>query len=160
MLLSFLLLLCNAAFANLATGQERIEAVLAYPTGDPASSGLLVHKSAPSEAMLHRAYDYTFEAHNRTDSALFGVVITETLPCSFRIENIIPSGDIKDQVVTWKLKTLSPGARKKFAITGCPSVWEICCPAPACHTRTQTGCHLAAQDQGCWNSGYRFPCQT
>ena len=101
--------------------KDVVQTLLAYPTGDPASSGLLVNKTAPAEVMLNQKYDYCLEAYNKTDSPLFDVVIQELLPEGFDIQNTSPEAKIKDYAVIWNLEVLSPGAKKQFTISGVPS---------------------------------------
>ncbi len=93
-------LLIAIALINQVHAQNAVTTVLAYPTGDPTSSGLLVSKSAPAEVMLNQTYEYSLEAYNKTRSVLCAVVIRESLPEGFVIQNISPKAQVKDHVVT------------------------------------------------------------
>jgi uncharacterized repeat protein (TIGR01451 family) len=112
--------LFGAAFVNVGYAQNTVTTVLAYPTGDPASSGLLVRKSAPAEVMANQTYTYSLEAYNKTSSTLCTVVIRETLPEGFVLEGTSPKAEVEGRVVTWKMEALYPSARKQFTITGMP----------------------------------------
>lgn len=70
------------SLANLE--RERGTQTLAYPTGDPANSVILLEKSFPMQARLGQTYRYELKVTNLTDAALSNVVVRERFPDSFR----------------------------------------------------------------------------
>src|SRR5213595_2989372 len=54
---------------------DNVRQTLAIPTGDRATSTLLVERLAPREARLNRAYDYRIRVTNLAQTPLTGVVV-------------------------------------------------------------------------------------
>src|SRR5438105_13044640 len=71
---------------------DNMRQALAIPTGDRATSTLLVERLAPREARLNRAYDYRIRVTNLTQTPLTGVVVHEKLPENFTISKSEPTG--------------------------------------------------------------------
>jgi len=91
---------------------DTVRQTLSIPTGDRASSTLLVERLAPREARLNRAYDYRIRVTNLTQTPLTGVVVREKLPESFTISKSEPTG--KDEN-GWRVALNGFGDRQNYA---------------------------------------------
>jgi uncharacterized repeat protein (TIGR01451 family) len=102
---------------------------LYYPTGDRASSVLLMEKEGPSEVQAGRHFDLTVRLTNiSTNVSLRNVVLIEELPGNFTISNSVPalapgtSSDlarIGEGLTAYRanMGTLAPGETKTLAMT-------------------------------------------
>jgi len=64
---------------------ETSSQVLAYPTGDRASSVILLEKKFPTQARLGQIYKYQIQVTNLKDWPVSGVVVREDFPSSFAV---------------------------------------------------------------------------
>ena len=79
--------------ASLSTANREGEAVtesLAFPTGDRATSVLLLEKTFPAQARLGKTYRYDLKVTNLTDHPVAGVVVRERVPELFRVTRARP----------------------------------------------------------------------
>lgn len=58
---------------------------LAYPTGDPRTSVILLRKRFPAQARLNQPYRYELTVTNLTDWPVAGVLVREDFPASFTV---------------------------------------------------------------------------
>ncbi|HYF14996.1 MAG TPA: CARDB domain-containing protein [Phycisphaerales bacterium] len=93
-----------------ATGSS----VAYYPTGNRASSALMIEKIAPAEAAANQAIEYTIRATNISGGPLDNVTINESLPQGFNVQNVSPQGNNGQ----FNLGTLAPGESKAITVRG------------------------------------------
>jgi uncharacterized repeat protein (TIGR01451 family) len=71
-----------------STSQRHVENSsnrLYYPTGERASSVILLEKSGPAQVRVGQPYNYQIKVTNLTDAPLQGVTVQEMLPGNFRV---------------------------------------------------------------------------
>ena len=103
----------TAAPANMAKSS------LAYPTGDPKTSALLLDKLAPREILAGQPFEFEIAVSNLTSTALDNVTVTEVLPANFNMTSSNPVG-VKglDGATTFNLGKIPANGEKSIRITG------------------------------------------
>lgn len=90
---------------------------MAYPTGDRATSAVLVEKLIPVEARLGQSFNYKIMVTNLTGQSLHEVTVSDALGGGVKLVDSTPSGNVgKDGTVTWALGTLGPRAKKTVSV--------------------------------------------
>lgn len=83
--------------------------VQAVPTGDVASSVLLLEKLAPGEVVLGADFEYQLRVTNLTDVSLKQVVIIEQATANLVLRESEPAASMDDDgTASWVLGTLAP----------------------------------------------------
>ena len=91
----------------------------AYPTGDKASSILLLERLMPAEVRLGQPLTYTLKVTNLTAIEVQDVVLTEQLPPGLRTQNIEPKATRAEaRQAVWEWKKLAPRESKSIRVTG------------------------------------------
>ena len=91
-------------------------ASLAFPTGDPATSAVLLEKHAPEEVVAGQPFSYEMNVTNLTDLTLENVVVTDALAENFVMESSTPQpASFGSGAGTWTIGSLQP--HETFAIT-------------------------------------------
>ena len=91
----------------------------AFPTGDPASSVILLEKIVPAEVIVGQSYDYQLKVTNLTKFAVNSVVVTDEFSENFTMKSSDPQGKVSPQgEVTWLLGTLQPKEVKVINVSG------------------------------------------
>ncbi len=94
-------------------------AVLAFPTGDRATSVLLVEKVGPSQVQCGQAFSYDIDVTNLSNTALENVVLFEQLPSNFAYVKAIPSPSTTSGAeLRWAMGALQPMSTRSFKIHG------------------------------------------
>ncbi|MCP5020902.1 MAG: DUF11 domain-containing protein [bacterium] len=92
---------------------------LALPSGNPATSALLMTKSVPARVICFEEFTYDITVENLTAKPLNNVILEERLPDSLSIVDSEPAiHSYEDGVANWKLGTLEAGATRTVTITG------------------------------------------
>lgn len=106
---------------------ETSSQVLAYPTGDRATSVILLEKKFPTQARLGQIYKYQIQVTNLKDWPISGVVIREDFPPSFAV--------VKDPGAVTPGTTLPADAIRSEAVGEAPATQPTAgedeIPAPA-----------------------------
>jgi uncharacterized repeat protein (TIGR01451 family) len=112
----------TAAPAPAASGDGWVRGRLAYPTGDPATSAILLEKSMPSEVIAGKPYEYEIKVTNISRVTLDNVEVDEAIPAALKIGGDL-SGDAKagSGGVKWTVGNLAPGASKSLRLSGTPA---------------------------------------
>lgn len=114
---------------------------MAFPTGDMASSAILVRKNLPAEVVAGQPFDYEIIVQNLTNGSLDNVVLTDNMSSNFKLNASNPQADASGAVVKWNLGTLAPRESKTIkanatatggvgTISGCAAVTyanSLCC---------------------------------
>src|SRR5215212_685782 len=82
---------------------EGSKSVLAYPTGNRATSAILVERISPNEVRMGEPYAYQIKVTNLMNSPLSGVVVRERLPGDFSISRAEPQGRTDGDVRAFEL---------------------------------------------------------
>lgn len=105
------------------SGQGRMTgntAQMYFPTGDRATSALLVEQVMPREVRLGQDYDYEIRVTNITRSVLQNVVVTSDSVDNFAVSSSTPSGNRGEGGMQWALGDLNPGETKVIRVSGKP----------------------------------------
>ncbi len=91
----------------------------AYPTGDRATSILLLQRITPTEVRRGEEFDYEIRLLNLTRSRLSELSLTEEIPATFRIASIDPAPAEKSGArATWTLRELAGGGTETIRVRG------------------------------------------
>ena len=94
---------------------------LAYPTGNPATSSVMIEKFASPESMAGQDFEYEILVTNLTDLDLENVQITEKIASNFTVKATSPKGTATEANTTaWNLGVLPAGASKTITVSGTP----------------------------------------
>ena len=109
----------NAQFASAQT-DKMSTASMAYPTGDKATSNLLLEVSNPSQVVVGRAYDYMIKVTNLTKSmSLENVKISQTVGDGFSVESSDLDVDKSAKgMASWVIPRLDPGKSATIKASG------------------------------------------
>lgn len=120
-----------------------LKTALPYPTGNKASSTVVLEKHFPQKAVVGQKYTYMIKVINLTAVPLEDVSVSEQIPANFTISMSEPavSSRLGDKT-TWKVGTLGPNGSTVIEVTGTAADRESapCCAkveykVPAlCHT--------------------------
>jgi uncharacterized repeat protein (TIGR01451 family) len=92
---------------------------LALPTGEEATSALLLEKRAPKSVNVGEQYTYEIRVKNLTAGALDSVVVVDAIPAGFKLNSTSPKFDAKQVAAgQWPLGTLQPYEQRTIRITG------------------------------------------
>lgn len=98
---------------------------IAYPTGDPRTSALILEKAVPAEVMTNKPYTYELTVSNISSGKLENVVIHETIPAGLKL------GDITGAAMA------IAGDKVRFTVGSLEAGKSVTIKVPA--TATQTG---------------------
>lgn len=108
-----------AAAAPDAVGTTRV--ALAFPTGERATSALLLEKEMPAEVIKGKPFEYLLVVQNLTDAPLANVRLTDTVPVGLEVESRDPVADVAGELARWDLGTLAPRASKTVRVSAVAS---------------------------------------
>lgn len=92
---------------------------LYFPTGDPATSSLLLEKMLPTEVQANKPFNYEVKVTNITKTKLSAVAISDTIPGSFKIKDSTEgTPDGQPQTKWFDVGTLNPGESQIFKFEG------------------------------------------
>lgn len=124
----------KSLFAPVPATAGMIKGSMAYPTGDPRTSALVLEKSVPAEVIANKPYEYLLTVSNVSSTKLDNVVIHETLPAGLKLGDKLDGAalTVAEGKASINLGTLEAGASKTIkvpatatgagAVTNCASV--------------------------------------
>lgn len=86
----------------------------AYPTGDSASSILLIERLVPAEVRVGQPFNYEVRLTNLTSAALGNLVVTEPVPAGLNISAVDPAPAQQAGGLLWQIATLP--ARSTYSL--------------------------------------------
>lgn len=105
----------------ISTSQGLTTAQMAIPTGDVASSVVLLETITPAEVYVNEMVDYEIKVTNLTDCDM-DVVLLSTIPGNFELKGSAPQAQInKDGEATWDLGRLAGKETKSVKVRGVPN---------------------------------------
>lgn len=113
--------LVAALIAPLAFGQSRVPYIRterAYPTGDRATSVLLLERTHPAEIRIGQEFQYELRLMNLTRGELEDVVLTEQFPPTFTVRSVTPPGANDRNTTVFQIGKLAPGAAAVIQVVG------------------------------------------
>ncbi len=90
----------------------------AIPTGDRATSPLLLERISPAEVRLGSEITYQLRLTNASRRELRMVELYEQFPPSFTVRGVAPQTSVNDNRAGWRIDRLPPGAVETFTIKG------------------------------------------
>ena len=93
---------------------------LAYPTGNAATSSILLEKFAANETVAGTDFSYEIQVTNLTDIDLENVQVTEQFDQGFTVKQTSPKSSMKNNATQWTLGVLPAGASKTIRVMGTP----------------------------------------
>ena len=73
---------------SMAKPDGMIRGSIAYPTGDPKTSALILEKAVPAEVMTNKPYVYELTVRNVSTGRLENVVVHETMPAGLKLGEV------------------------------------------------------------------------
>lgn len=93
---------------------------LAFPTGDRATSAILVEKVAPREVRVGRPFDYRIRVTNLTDGPLINVVVRERYPETLKVTRSDPAATAENGWAQYPVGELGPRQTRVVEVTAVP----------------------------------------
>ena len=84
----------------------------------PEGGSVYIDKSAPSEVLVGKAFDYTIRLTNASKQTLQGVTLTGKLPDKFKVIRSTPEAKIVGRNATWAVGHIPAGSSKTFVVRG------------------------------------------
>lgn len=108
----------RSASAPTRTGNMSV-ASMAFPTGDPDTSAVMLKKMAPVEVTAGSEFEYQIVVQNLTDISLDNVRLTESIPGNFKLTSAQPrQASFAGGSAVWNLGSLTDGASKTITVKG------------------------------------------
>jgi uncharacterized repeat protein (TIGR01451 family) len=100
-------------------GIKWVRGSMAFPTGRPESSGLLVEKTFPAEVLIGQPLEYTYKVSNLLDFPIQMVDLMDRVNGNFNPGDADPKPSIiRDGIATWQLGTLGARESKTVHVKG------------------------------------------
>lgn len=94
-----------------------IRGSLAVPTGDPATSAVLLEKAVPSEVVANKPFTYELKVTNLSKTKLEGVEVMEMIPGTLKLSELSAVSLMKeDGTAHHTLGTLAPGESRSLTV--------------------------------------------
>lgn len=97
---------------------DQTAGMVAFPTGDPATSALLVHQVMPKQVRKGQEYSFEYHLTNLTSDTLQAVNLDASGFQNLTLISSNPGGDMGGGGVTWNIGDIPPGATKKIVAKG------------------------------------------
>ncbi len=94
---------------------------MAFPTGDPDTSALLVHQVMPNEVARGQDFDFSYHVTNLTSAELQNVMLMMDSSNNLEISSSSPDGNMSGDGMTWALGDMGPGETKVIELVGAAS---------------------------------------
>ncbi len=91
---------------------------MAFPTGDPKSSALLVHQVMPNEVRKGQDFDFSYHITNLTNAELQNVMVMMNSATNLEVSDSEPSGAMSDGTMSWAMGDFGPRQTKVIELTG------------------------------------------
>ena len=85
---------------------------MAFPSGDPATSALLLHLIMPDEVNRNQNFEYQYHVTNTTSATLQDVVLSLESLLNLDIKSATPAAAANDGGVAWRLGDIGPRQTK------------------------------------------------
>jgi uncharacterized repeat protein (TIGR01451 family) len=102
---------------------------MAFPTGDPSTSAVLLEKLVPSTVAMGQNFTYEIRVKNLTGMTLENVVVSEQMSPNFKVANQSPQPNMVGMVANYTFKNIPPKGSETIKITGAPNAKDSisCC---------------------------------
>jgi len=99
-------------------GENESASRMAFPTGDPKSSALLVHQVMPNEVRKGQDFDFSYHITNLTNAELQNVMVMMNSSSNLTVSDSEPTGAMSDEAMSWALGDFGPGQTKIIKLNG------------------------------------------
>ena len=99
-------------------GADESASRMAFPTGDPKSSALLVHQVMPNQVRKGQDFDFAYHVTNLTNAELQNVMVMMNSSSNLDVSESSPSGAMSDGNMSWALGDFGPGQTKVIQLSG------------------------------------------
>lgn len=90
-----------------------------FPTGERASSAILLERTAPADVRAGQDFNYELRLTNLTRNRIEEVTLVEKTPPQFRLRSTNPQGGrYGDSQLAWTIRGLGPGAAQTIQVQG------------------------------------------
>ncbi len=89
---------------------------MAFPSGDPATSPLLLHLIMPDEVNRNQNFEYQYHVTNTTSATLQDVVLSLESLLNLDIKSATPAAAANDGGVAWRLGDIGPRQTKVIKV--------------------------------------------
>lgn len=91
---------------------------MAFPTGDPKTSALLVHQVMPNEVRKGQDFDFAYHVTNLANAELQNVMLQMNSSSNLNISSSTPSGSASGGTMSWAMGDFGPGQTKVINLVG------------------------------------------
>ncbi len=92
---------------------------MAYPTGDMATSAVLVEKILPASVNVGQPFDYEIRVTNLSSLQLGDVRVSDSMAGTMNVLSMNPdAASMSDGVATWVFASMEPGEQQSIMIRG------------------------------------------
>lgn len=91
---------------------------MAFPTGDRATSTVLLERWMPAEVVAGQEFCYKFKITNLTNLSLSNVTLMNDTGSNFQVTKSTPQGAVAGQMVTWNLGNFGPKEQRLVELCG------------------------------------------
>ena len=91
---------------------------MAFPTGDPDTSALLVHQVMPNEVARGQDFGFSYHVTNLTSAELQNVMLMMDSSNNLDVSSSTPEGNMSGDGMTWAIGNMGPGETKVIQLVG------------------------------------------
>lgn len=99
-------------------GADESASRMAFPTGDPKTSALLVHQVMPNEVRRDEEFGFSYHITNLTNSELQNVMVMMNSSNNLEISDSEPAAASSDGSMNWSMGDFGPGQTKVISLSG------------------------------------------
>jgi len=99
-------------------GANDSAARMAFPTGDPKTSALLVYQVMPKQVRKGQDFDFSYHITNLTNAEMQNVMVMMNSSSNLDVSASSPSGAMSDGNMSWAMGDFGPGQTKVITLTG------------------------------------------
>lgn len=108
----------NNAQANTSAADGMVQSSVAYPTGDRATSALLLERMAPAQVNVGEAFTYTYKVTNISGGSLEDVTLIHSNVSGFTVDSANPPGTVRDASTVWSIGDMEAGESETITVKG------------------------------------------
>ncbi len=99
-------------------GENEAATKMAFPTGDPKTSALLLHQVTPVQVNRGQDFDFSYHITNLTSANLQNVLVNMSSASNLDINNSAPKASNTSDGMTWAMGDFGPGETKVISMNG------------------------------------------
>ncbi|MBL4590663.1 MAG: DUF11 domain-containing protein [Phycisphaerales bacterium] len=99
-------------------GDGEAAASMAFPTGDPKTSALLLHQVMPKQVNRGEDFDFSYHITNLTSASLQNVIVNMSSASNLSIGSSQPTASKSAGGMTWAMGDFGPGETKIITVNG------------------------------------------